>query len=843
MIGYVVRGLLSRLRAEAALYLLTLASVALGVASVVAIQILHKSAIASFAAGMRAIDSDVDLSIVPAGPSLDESVWRVALADPDLEAALPVLEVTVKVRSEQRIYLDVFATDLTYAASLPWDGEPPELTTIFARPNFVAVTKAMARKLGVGIGDRVVVSLGSSVVELEVGGLLDLDRRSRLAGDRIAVVDIAFAQDAFGRIGEIDRVDLRYLEGADLARARSRLEAALPPGARQLTPKQREAQAEGLLAAFRVNLTALSFVSVLVGMFLVFSAVRAQVVRRREEFGLLRALGATRRSVVALASWEVAIIAALGCLLGIPLGFEAAERNVAAVSGTLQNLYLLDAIARLEPPPWLVPLALLVGIGGALLAAAPPLLEIAKSDPRVLLSARVVDRRIDRFAPRLAGAGIAVLGIAFASYFAFGVGARASGFLLGVAVLAALPLLLPFVFTRAFARLGSGGFSVGYAARALSRRVSTAVVAAAALASAVSMLFGITLMVGSFRDTVMNWITNAIRADVYVATETFSQSQGDAGIDATIVSRFENDPNVIAIDRQRKDSIWVGERRVTLLGIDATLPGGEVRFPLVGSADESAIARELAAGGAALVSEPFAIKAGIEVGEMLDLPGRDPSSPWRVEVLGIYRDYTSEHGIVVVDLAEYARGLGDGPINSLGLYVRPESDVESLVDEWREELPPSLTFTPNERLRSEALRIFDQTFLVTRLLEATALLVAALGLALALLILAAERRAEIALYRSLGATRRQVFGLFLGKGLAIAGAGLSLGAFGGLLLAFVLVHAINRAWFGWTIELTLPGLAIARQTLTILAAVGIASLYPAWIAAKESGADLSRDRE
>lgn len=843
MIGYLLRGWAARARAEAALLLLTLASVALGVASVVAIQILHKSAIASFAAGMEAVEGEVDLSIVGAGPCLDESVWRVAIRDPAVALALPVLDLTVRARGKNRNYLDLLATDLTYAANLPWSGDAPPLVTIFSRPRFVALTVSMARELGVGIGDVITVSLGSRLVDLEVGGLLDLSRRSQLAGDRLAIVDIAFAQEAFDRLGELDRIDLRLREGSDVEAARQRLTAILPASARILTPKQREAQAEGLLAAFRVNLTALSFVSVLVGMFLVYSAVRAQVVRRREEFGLLRALGATRSAVVGLALAEVALLATLGCGIGIPLGFEAAERNVAAVSGTLQNLYLLDAIAGLSTPWWLVPLALVVGIGGALLAAGPPLFDVARADPRALLSARAVERRIDRLAPRLAVLGLAILLVSFSAYATFFVGARAAGFVLGIAVIAALPLLLPFSFTRVFAPLGRSGFGIGYAARSLSRRVSTGVVAAAALTTAVSMLFGITLMVGSFRDTVMHWIRTAIRADVYVATDTYSQSQGDAGIDESIVSRIVSDPSVVAIDRQRKDSIWLGERRVTLMGIDADLPGGEVRFPLLDARSPVEIMERLSGGGVALISEPLAIKAGLGVGSRVELPARDGSSTWSVDVIGVYHDYTSEHGIVIVDLAEYERGMGQGAVNSIGAYVRAGVDVESLVDTWREEFAESVTLTPNERLRAEALRIFDQTFVVTRLLEATALAVAALGLALALLILAAERRAEIALYRSIGATRSQVFSLFLGKGLAIGGAGLALGTAGGVLLAFVLVHAINRAWFGWTIELSFPFRAMGQQTVTILVAVFVASLYPAWIAARESGADLSRDRE
>jgi MacB-like periplasmic core domain len=177
MIGYLLRGLAARWRNEAALILLTLASVALGVASVVAIQLLHKSAIASFAAGMKAVDGEIDLSIVPDGPALPEDVWRVAIADPDVALALPVLEITVKVRGEARTYLDLYATDLTYLATLPWRDAAPDLVRAFTTPNFVGLTQGMARRLRVDAGDRVEVSLGSRDVTLTVGGVLDFAKR------------------------------------------------------------------------------------------------------------------------------------------------------------------------------------------------------------------------------------------------------------------------------------------------------------------------------------------------------------------------------------------------------------------------------------------------------------------------------------------------------------------------------------------------------------------------------------------------------------------------------------------------------------------------------------------
>lgn len=843
MIGYFLKAMARRLRQELPLFVLTLGCVVLGVASVVAIQLVNQSAIAAFGAGMRAVDGEVDLSVVPDGPSLPESVWRIAGSDPGVSMAFPVLDLDVKVEGKGNPFLDLYATDLSLGAPLAAaqkrEGER-ELGSPLVEPGWVALTESVATRLELSLGQAFTVSLGSRHVELRLGMRIADRERTKLPSDRFALMDIASAQELFGRVGELDRIDIRLRDGARADEVIARLTPQLPQGSRAVTPAQRESQAEALLEAFRVNLTALSLVSVLVGTILVFSAVRAQLVRRRSEFGLLRSLGATRFQVLALALGEVLVVALLGCAIGIPAGQFAAMDRVGTVSVTLTNLYLLDAIQSVVTPWWLIPIAIAIGLGGALLAAFAPAIEIATADPRELLSPRAVERKLDRRAPWLALAGVSILLVAFGSWATFAGDSKLIGFALGLAVLLAIPACVPLWFTRVFARVGSGGFGVGYAARSLSRRISTGAIAAAALAIAVSMLFGITMLVGSFRDTVVRWLDSAIRADVYVSTPSMSRSLSDAGIAPEVVARIAADPRVIAIDRQRRTAVWLGDRRTNILAIEPNIPGGEARYPLI-DGDPDTVRRALSEPGNCLISEPLSRKLDLAVGDSLTLPGRSAAFP--VRIAGIYYDYTSELGVIVLSNLEFARCFGPGDDTSLGIYLKPGTNAENAIDDWRAAIDGSLYFTPNERLRREAMQIFDQTFLVTRLLEATALLVAALGIALGLLILAAERRNEIALYRSIGATPRQVLKLFLGKGLAIGSAGIALGAIGGGLLAFILIRVINRTWFGWTIEATFPWVAMLRQVATILGAVLLASLYPSIQASRESGVELSREQE
>ena len=121
------------------------------------------------------------------------------------------------------------------------------------------------------------------------------------------------------------------------------------------------------------------------------------------------------------------------------------------------------------------------------------------------------------------------------------------------------------------------------------------------------------------------------------------------------------------------------------------------------------------------------------------------------------------------------------------------------------------------------------------------LLIAVSGITLTLLVLARERVSELALYRSLGASRRQIFGLFVGKGLSMAALALGLGLAGGVTLAGILIFVINRAYFGWTIQVHWAWRPVLQQIATIVAAAVLASLYPALRASQTPATELSRD--
>ena len=197
---------------------------------------------------------------------------------------------------------------------------------------------------------------------------------------------------------------------------------------------------------------------------------------------------------------------------------------------------------------------------------------------------------------------------------------------------------------------------------------------------------------------------------------------------------------------------------------------------------------------------------------------------------------------MVMDLGTMERYFGPGPINSVALYLEGNTDPEKVVDALKGRYPNApLQIRSNQRLRTEIMRIFDQTFAVTRLLQGMSLLIAVCGITLMLLVLAREQVSELALYRAIGSRRTQIFKLFVGKGLGMGVIGMILGTIGGILLAGILILVINRDYFGWTIQLYWPWQAVGEQLTTILIAAILASLYPAIRASQIPATELRRD--
>jgi putative ABC transport system permease protein len=241
------------------LFVLTVLGVALGVASVLSIQILNQNALAAFEGSMHAVSGDADLSVLGRMPTFPDS-----------------------------LYVDVMGFDFFAPVRVPWKGgSPGDISQVLAQVGWAAFTPKLADQMGWSVGDSVKVYSGSRAVWLHTGALVDFQKLSPLASPKMVVMDIAQVQHLLGRSGQIHQVDIVVKDQMRVSEVQLRLQEKLGPSVQVVTPQQRTKQTEGLISAFRLNLTALSLISLFVGLFLVYSSTQASLVRRRAEFGML----------------------------------------------------------------------------------------------------------------------------------------------------------------------------------------------------------------------------------------------------------------------------------------------------------------------------------------------------------------------------------------------------------------------------------------------------------------------------------------------------------------------------------------------------------------------------
>jgi putative ABC transport system permease protein len=414
-----------------------------------------------------------------------------------------------------------------------------------------------------------------------------------------------------------------------------------------------------------------------------------------------------------------------------------------------------------------------------------------------------------------------------------------TGFLAALSILLAAAFLAPSL-GRFFARLPSIPFPSAILGRStFTRGLHRHGLAAAALSVAVAMAIGVTIMVHSFRATVDQWIGESIKADLFIAPSTNLIAGALEPLDPIAESLALATPGVLAVGTYR-------EVRLFLDGLPAKLAACKldvlrVHNPLTLLSALPGDPYELCQkGDYALISENFARRRRLLPGDTLSLP--TPTGLRPIQVAAIFRDYTSESGLLLLDRTTYQRLTQDQGLTSLAIHLQPGISAQTVGDSLREQLRPRGEFLIYSQagLREEALRIFDRSFAVTTLLRTLAIAVAALGVTLSLTALGVERTREIGILRATGASRAQILRTIMFESAYLGATGITLGIVTGFAVALILMQVINRAFFGWTIDWHTPYLSLIYVTLGMILACLLASLPPAWRASRLSPAEALR---
>lgn len=837
--------------------LLTLAGVALGVAVFLAIRLANASALASFSATVDAVAGRANLQVVGGSGGFDERLFLRVRRFPGVQAAAPVVQIAAPAPSLAGETLMVLGLDLFSEAefqrvpagsvSPAGAGSPVGSSSWFeflADPRAIAVTGSLARRYHLQVGSPLTLTAGARQVTFHVRAVLRSEELEQAFGGNLAVMDIGVAQDAFARLGRLDRIDLLVPEAQRAATA-ARLAAALPADVRVTRPESRGQAVANMLAAFQLNLTALSLIALFVSVFLVFNAISMAVIKRRREIGILRSLGVRRGEVVRLFLLEAIFFGAAGTLLGLGLGIVLAQGALGAVSQTVSQLYVLVEARTLRLSPEVLAQGAVLGFGAAVVAALVPALEAARTPAGAtlrqgaLLEVRPVALR------GWSVAGIALLALAGAAAVA-GLRLREPlwGFASAFGILTGFSALTPAgtvglnsALERPMHRLfgAEGRLAVRYLIESLAR---TAVIVAS-LMVAMAMLIGLTVMVSSFRDAVDTWINQTIKADLFVEPAGRMVSRAAAVLPEAVIDTARSLPGVAAVDTYHGITIPYQRREVWLASVRLDVLAEHGRLLFRRGASRETLRRARAEDGA-VVTESFSRRFGLREGDTIRLATPDGPRPLRIE--GVFYDYSTDQGAILIDQGLYRRWFGDPVVNSMAVYLKPGTDPAAERAELLRRLGGryALVATPNQGLRRRVLEVFDQTFRITYALQAIAVLVAALGIVNTLTALILQRGREIGILRAVGALRSQVRRIVLIEAGLIGLSGYVIGALCGLVLATLLVYVINRQFFGWSFRMVLEP-AIFLQAFALVAVTSLlAGLWPARHAADRLPAEAMR---
>jgi putative ABC transport system permease protein len=826
---------------------LCLLGIGLGVGVVVSVDMANTGAVSALRAAVDSVAGRATHQITAAdGGTVSEEILSQVLAHPGVQAAAPVVDGYITLDRLPGTPLLVLGVDPFLEApfrSLVSDGTPDSagrqsVSELLASPNAVLMPRSLAQRLNLTSGEVVWATAGARRVSVRIAGIYRPDSSESGAGHPL-VMDIAAAQELFERTSGLQRIDLIATDEAAAS-----LRAVLGPAQIVERSERRTGRLEDMIRSFRLNLMALSLLALLVGAFLIYNTLTFSVVQRRRQIGILRSLGVTRGQVALMFLLEAAVLGAAGSALGLALGVALSHYTLGAVAGTISSLFSPVSVGDPTLAWPSVFKAVTLGVTTSLVAAAVPAWEAARIEPRSALGRATIEERLVGWAPGFAAAGAVMLGASgllawlpvaslwpgFASAFGIAVGFALVTPALTLVLVRALSVIAA-VLPGAVALLGIRNIAASFS------RTAPAI---AALMVSLAMVMGVGLMVRSFRMSLVDWIDATIRADVYVSPVGNVAGRGDAVLPREVIEAVRALPGVEAVDTLRRRSVIIGGQRVNVLSVDYAVVSQRTRYLFTAGSREDAL-RRLLPSDAVLVSETFSRRTGLGLGDAVALDTAKGSVMF--EIAGVYRDYTTDGGVVMMDRSAYARWWGDHDLNSMAAYLRPGVDAEGAAESLRSALGGNyqLIIRSNASLRAEILRVFDRTFRVTSVLRFLTMFIAVVGILAALLSLLLERTRELATLRSLGMTMPQLRGMLFAESATMGFVAAAVGTAAGIALAYVLVSVINVRSFGWTIDFRLSASVIAAAWFMALASALIATVYPAWRLGRMSLATAMRE--
>ena len=814
---------------------LTFLGIALGVAVIIAIAIVNRSLTTSFQSTIDQIAGKAVLQVANGESGIREDLFPVIRDTPGVQDAAASVDgfLPLSGTGAERLYVygvdlltDFAIRDHQFAgAGFDFDSA----LDFIAAPDSIAVTETFARRLGIERGAVLSGFTSRGKQTYTVRALLKEEGTATVFGGNFALMDLPVAQRAFGKEGKFDIVDLTVEPGNSIEEVQQRLRGRLAGMADVERPRKRGEQIESLLTSFRVGLFFVSLIALFVGFFLIYNTVSVSVVQRKREIGTLRCLGMRRGELLRWIIAEALILALAGAAAGCVLGWLLSQAALLAVGETVRNLF--SSIGLMTGTLTLRELVLAVasGIGVAVLAALHPALEAIGVSPLENARQSVWRPSFDgrnSWATRLGLLCLALSpAIIFLSPVLDGPVQRFSAGVLGMLVLLlGLAFLCPVIIHSAVkwfwrSHLTIPGLSwaeTKLASDSLRRNPIRSGVTVATMVISLAAIFTIAAFVNSVRGSLLSWIDQMVTADLIVSSGARTAGTSNVPLNEDPLPGLKAVPGVQIVDLYRLIRSNYQGMPILIESFSAAESAAVRTLPMADGDGETALAG-MAVGKGVIVSESFHSKFGIGRGEKLSLA--TPAGRVTFTVLGIYIDYSSDIGSVLIDRALYKKYWRDNLVDAFDLWLEPGAAqgavIQRIKDDYGERY--QLFISTHRELKDAVVRIMEQSFVVNYAVEIVAVIVAIFAVINTLLASVLDRTREIGVLRAIGATQTQLRRVIMVEAAAMGLLGGFLGLIAGSIMSYHHVVYNTKVLTGWTFEFYYPyDVALLSVLVTVI---------------------------
>ncbi len=816
--------------------LLTFFGIALGVAVIVAVGAVNRSLTTSFQSTIDRIAGKAVLQVANGESGIDENLFPAIRDTPGVENAAPAVEGFLPVASAPGERLYVYGVDfLTDSAMREHRFSQGEFTfdqalDFIAQADSIALTESLSRRLGLPKGAKLTLLTSEGKREFTVRALLREEGAAKVFGGSFALMDLPAAQKVFGKEGKLDIVDVTVTAGDRIEAVQQRLRARLRGAAEVERPRKRGEQIELLLTSFRVGLFFVSLIALFVGFFLIYNTLSVSVIQRKKEIGALRCLGMKRSEVLRLILAEALLLALVGSLAGALFGWLLSRAALIAVGETVGNLFSLMDLQAGSFTLREGAVALGSGVAVALVAALHPAWQAMQVSPlenarqaawapggrgqtawssRIGILCLAISPLLLIFAPRLDGP---------VERFSAGV-AGMLVFLLALAALA--PALIRGIVARLWrSALLDRRVEARLAADGLRRNPFRAGITVATMVISLAAIFTIAAFVHSVRGSLLAWVDQMVTADLIVSSGARTAGPRNVPLREDLLPELKKIPGIEIIDLYRLIRSSYRGQPILIESFSARDSARVRQLPMVEGNGAQALAA-MALGKGVILSESFQRRFGKGLNDTVELA--TPSGLIAFKVIGVYVDYSSDSGSVLLDRALYKKYWQDDLLDAFDLWLGPGADQAAVIQTIKKRYGDAyeLFISTHRELRESVVRIMEQSFVVNYAVEIVAVVVAIFSVINTLLASILDRTREIGVLRAIGATQAQLRSIIALEAGWMGLLGGVLGLFAGTVMAYHHVVYNTRELTGWTFQFYYPyGVAF----FSLVASVGLCLL-------------------